>query len=78
MSINIIRKLYFDGCQQMIGEMEKKTHSGNGTQEEVGKIRERILKNIESLVICWTSVYSGLESITLFAHRVKQDQYEKV
>lgn len=41
MGINIIKELYFDGCQRVIREIEKKTPAVMTAQKE-RKIRENI------------------------------------
>lgn len=49
MSINIIKELYFDGCQSIIREMEQKSPDVIAAQKEVNKIRDEILRTIPQL-----------------------------
>ena len=49
MGINIIKELYFDGCQSIIREMEQKSPDVIAAQKEVEKIKSRILKEYPQL-----------------------------
>ena len=49
MGINIIKELYFDGCQSIIREMEQKSPDVIAAQKEVNKIRDEILRTTPQL-----------------------------
>ena len=49
MSINIIKELYFDGCQSIIREMEQKSPNVIAAQKKVEDIRAEILRKIPQL-----------------------------
>lgn len=49
MGINIIKELYFDGCQSIIREMEQKSPDVIAAQKEVEKIRDEILRTTPQL-----------------------------
>ena len=50
MGINIIKELYFDGCQSIIRKMEQKSPDVIAAQKEVENVRARILKEYPQLV----------------------------
>lgn len=67
MGINIIKELYFDGCQSIIRDMEKKTPDVIAVQKEVESVRARILKEYPQL----TSLFDQYEEAEI---RLKEEE----